>query len=677
MAVLKCKMCGGDLNISEEVSVCECEYCGSKQTVPSVDNEKKVSLFTRANRLRSLCEFDKACGVYESIVSEFPEEAEAYWGLVLCKYGIEYVDDPATGKKVPTCHRSSFDNVMEDSDFEMVMEYADILSRSLYREEAKVIEEIRSGIVEVSAKEEPYDIFICYKETDENGERTLDSVLAQDVYDALTEKGYRVFFSRISLESKLGVEYEPYIFAALNSAKLMLVFGTSYDYFNAVWVKNEWSRYLMLMSKDKSKYLIPCFKNVDAYDIPKEFSKLQSQDMGKLGAIQDLLRGIDKLIGKKEEKTITQVVEPMGYAGGSINSLIKRGFMSLEDGEWDTANDFFENALNFNAELGVAYFGKLLAQYECCNIDGLANKLTDRIMEQIQEEWVYVDAPDWVKDAEQEYSFLLFLEPEVCQTYINPFGYKSTLSSTKDTLDKSSAQSLLDNEKLFQRASQYADATLSDTIKKLNMMLEEKKAVIMEKAIEKDEEHKKSINMETAGYFDDLKKTLDEIKEPLNKYIDQDTESLRVRHNEWEKQKAEFEQKHFEWEENLKKYKEKIKVYQDQYDKALKYYDKVVADVKDQRTKIQSQIDSLEIEKNGLEGLFVQKREKILTSNILELKNRLKELSFPIRPTKDNFPKEPIEPIIGEEPKRDLEAIRELIMRSMEKANVPKRPING
>ena len=32
-------------------------------------------------------------------------EAEAYWGLVLCRYGIEYVNDPATGKKVPTCHR--------------------------------------------------------------------------------------------------------------------------------------------------------------------------------------------------------------------------------------------------------------------------------------------------------------------------------------------------------------------------------------------------------------------------------------------------------------------------------------------------------------------------------------------------------------------------------------------
>ena len=55
------------------------------------------------------------------------------------------------------------------------------------REEAKKIEEIRKGIIEVSGKEEPYDIFICYKETDENGNRTLDSVLAQDVYEELVK----------------------------------------------------------------------------------------------------------------------------------------------------------------------------------------------------------------------------------------------------------------------------------------------------------------------------------------------------------------------------------------------------------------------------------------------------------------------------------------------------------
>ena len=282
MAVLKCKMCGGDLNIVEGETVAVCEYCDTKQTVPTVDNEKKMTLFSRANRLRAACEFDKAAGIYENIVSEFPEEAEAYWGLLLCKYGIEYVDDPATGRKIPTCHRSSFDSIMDDENFEQVMENSDPVARKVYREEAKTIEDIRKGILEVSSKEEPYDIFICYKETDENGERTIDSVLAQDIYDMLTEHDYRVFFARITLEDKLGQEYEPYIFAALNSAKIMLAIGTDYEYYNAVWVKNEWSRFLQLMTHDSKKTLIPCFKNLDAYDIPKEFVRLQAQDLGKI-----------------------------------------------------------------------------------------------------------------------------------------------------------------------------------------------------------------------------------------------------------------------------------------------------------------------------------------------------------------------------------------------------------
>ena len=204
MAVLRCKMCGGDLNIEAGSTVCECEYCGSKQTIPTVDNEKKVKLFDRANRLRLNCEFDKAATVYENIINDFPEEAEGYWGNLLCAYGIEYVDHPATGDKVPTCHRSSFTCFLDEEDFEMVMENADSVSRSVYREQAKQIEEIRKGIIEVSGKEKPYDIFICYKETGEDGQRTIDSVMAQDVYEVLTGKGYRVFFSRISLEDKLG-----------------------------------------------------------------------------------------------------------------------------------------------------------------------------------------------------------------------------------------------------------------------------------------------------------------------------------------------------------------------------------------------------------------------------------------------------------------------------------------
>lgn len=358
MAILRCKGCGGNLVLQPDSTVAECDYCGLLQTVPSADDEKKLVLFERANRLRFGCEFDKAAGVYESIVADFRNEAEAYWGLLLCKYGIEYVDDPVTKKKIPTCHRSSFDSIFDDPNYEQAYENADVLARRVYRDEAKKIEVLRKGIIEVSSKEEPYDIFICYKETDPDGQRTLDSVLAQDIYDNLTAKGYRVFFARITLEDKLGQEYEPYIFAALNSAKVMLVIGTDFEYFNAVWVKNEWSRFLQLMARDRTKHLIPCYKGLDAYDIPKEFAKLQAQDLGKIGADQDLIRGIEKYIPKNQP-----VVAASAANTATVDSLLKRIELFLSDGDFGKADEYAEKVLDIDPMCVSAYIGKLMVGY--------------------------------------------------------------------------------------------------------------------------------------------------------------------------------------------------------------------------------------------------------------------------------------------------------------------------
>ena len=460
MAVIKCKMCGGDLVIEPGATVAECEYCGTKQTIPNQDDEKKLTLFARANRLRMGCEFDKAAGIYESIVADFPQEAEAYWGLVLCKYGIEYVDDPATGKKIPTCHRSSFESIMEDSDFEQALENADVVARKVYRDEAKQIEEIRKGIIEVSGKEEPYDIFICYKETDENGQRTVDSVIAQDVYDALTEKGYRVFFSRITLEDKLGQEYEPYIFAALNSAKIMLAFGTDYEYYNAVWVKNEWSRYLKLMARDKAKHLIPCYKGIDAYDMPKEFAKLQAQDMGKVGAIQDLLRGIEKLLPRTDpsapvQQVVQQVVAP---ADNRQSAQLDRGYMALEDGDWKKADGFFEEALNLDAHSAPAYIGKTLAQEKCQNLHALVLKKLSECQE-VEAEKRNIQPEEsqlsHIKEAVQKYSIPGYFEPpKVKALYDYDFSYPSYVSGRERQLEDQ--KQWWDSHRFLSRAEQFA-----------------------------------------------------------------------------------------------------------------------------------------------------------------------------------------------------------------------------
>lgn len=297
--VFKCKMCGGDIEIIEGSNIGKCLYCKSTMTLPSVDNEKLLNLYNRANNLRLSNEFDKAYGVYETILEIDENQLEAHWGLILCRYGVEYVDDPKTKKKMITCHRTKYESVLTDPDYKIIISKAYGEALNIYKEEAKTISNIQKKALEISNNEEDYDIFICYKEGDINGDRTPDSVIAQDIYNKLTDLNYKVFFARITLADKLGEEYEPYIFSALNSSKVMLVVGTNAENLNSVWVKNEWSRYLDLIKNKKKKVLIPVYSKMDAYELPEEFSMLQALCIDKVGSMQDLITAVGKIINKK------------------------------------------------------------------------------------------------------------------------------------------------------------------------------------------------------------------------------------------------------------------------------------------------------------------------------------------------------------------------------------------
>ena len=406
MAIIKCKMCGGDIEISADKTFGTCEYCGSTMTLPKVDDEQRAAAFNRGNHFRRSGEFDKALAVYERIVAEDDNDAEAHWCCALCRFGIEYVEDPATYEWLPTCHRASFDSFLEDVDYLAAVEHSDGITRRQYQKDAAKIAEVQRGILATSQNEQPFDVFLCYKETDEDGQRTRDSLMAQEVYYELTEQGYRVFFARITLEDKAGAEYEPYIFAALNSAKVMVVIGTKPEHFNAVWVKNEWSRFLSMMKKDRSKLLLPCYRDMDPYDLPEALSVLQSYDMSKIGFMQDLIRGVKKVIdaGKPQEaakETVKETVVVHNEGGSNVQALLKRGNMALEDGEWSKADEFFEQVLNQDAECGAAYLGKFLAKARRANVQTYVQSIcvgitadapTKRNAEACAEDQAFIDA---------------------------------------------------------------------------------------------------------------------------------------------------------------------------------------------------------------------------------------------------------------------------------------------
>ena len=390
MATVQCKMCGGTLDLPENVAYAECPYCGSATTFPKINDERKESLYNRAEQLRRSNDFDKAIQAYEKILDIDDSDPEIFWGIVLCRYGIEYVEDPVTHERIPTCHRAQMESILTDSDYQEALNRAGGYAY-VYEEEAEKIAKIQKGILAISSQEQPFDVFICYKETTEGGSRTKDSVTAQEIYYQLTNEGYRVFFARITLEDKLGQQYEPYIFAALNSAKVMLVIGSKKEYFEAVWVKNEWSRYLSLMRKDRTKLLIPCYTDMDAYEIPEELSMLQSQDMRKIGFMQDLLRGIKKVIGTNETASAQQ-------GGGSYNKAA-------------------ETAADISKLIAKAQFEKELDNYS--KLYEIGDKLIDLAPE--RPEGYFYQAVGTTKDkrrAEKLFDLAISKKPDCAEYYI-------------------------------------------------------------------------------------------------------------------------------------------------------------------------------------------------------------------------------------------------------------------
>lgn len=367
--VYSCKMCGAPLNVTDRKSICKCEYCGSAQTLPLSDSEKLQQLFDRANLCRRENEFDRAAAIYDNILTEDPGSSEAHWGLCLCKYGIEYVDDG--GRKIPTCHRTLQKSLLDDPDYKAAVASASDEAAELYRREAEFIDELQKDILAVSEREAPYDIFICYKASAADGGRTKESVISREIWQALTDMGYKVFFSEVTLEDKLGVAYEPYIFSALSTAKVMLVVGSSRENMNSVWVKNEWSRFLQMQGK---RTLIPCYIDMSPHDLPDEFAMLQAQDLSKLGYLQDLTRGIGKII-PKSGNAVT--------GGENISAILERGRIFLKNKEYSSVTAQAEKALDLDPHCSEAYWVSFLAENKCSgegDFGSLADKLAKNLI---------------------------------------------------------------------------------------------------------------------------------------------------------------------------------------------------------------------------------------------------------------------------------------------------------
>ncbi len=305
-----CNICGA--NYEYRNGRWKCPACGAFKA-EELSNEEVTLFYNAAQKLR-LCDFDEAEKAYTDIIEKFPKNPNGYWERLLSRYGIKYEED-FDGRKIPTCYAASIESVLNDKDYIKALSLADADTKAYFEQQAQYIERVRKEWIERARKEKPYDIFICYKDSDlANGiERTQDSIGAQDLYAHLIKQGYRVFYSRDSLRDKVGEKYEPYIFNALSTASVMIVYGSSAEYITSTWLKNEWHRYYKKMNageKSANSLLVACY-GFSASDLPHVLSTRQCFVANSPSFYLELDKRVAEIINTKNEKKEKKNVKPI------------------------------------------------------------------------------------------------------------------------------------------------------------------------------------------------------------------------------------------------------------------------------------------------------------------------------------------------------------------------------
>ena len=298
-----CNNCGGDYEYRHGRWICRA--CGAYKP-EELSNEEVTLLYTAFQKLR-LAEFSEAEIEFDDILQKYSQNPNAYWGRLMAKYGIKYEQD-FDGRMIPTCYAASIESVLSSQDYQKALQYADEESKAYYTEQAEYIERVRKEWVEKARKEKPYDIFICYKDSDlENGiERTKDSYEAQDLYTYLTDLGYHVFYSHVSLQGKVGEKYEPYIFNALSTAKVMIVYGSKPEYITSTWLKNEWTRYqkrIKTGEKTQGSLLVAC-DGFSPNELPTVLSSMQCFNAAEKTFYRNLENRIAELLSRKTNTVV-------------------------------------------------------------------------------------------------------------------------------------------------------------------------------------------------------------------------------------------------------------------------------------------------------------------------------------------------------------------------------------
>lgn len=253
----KCVYCGETFKFSfNEV---KCPFCGNVNHVVEDGFEEKL---LQAKTSLNTYDFSDADELYFNLANSTDDpskKALALWGRLLATFGVVYIRSFKDNKYIPTFANVNKEvkSLKESLFFKAIMELD--LKPKEKQEYIDLCEELNSQYVKIHedlSRVKEYDVFICVKislstATRKNVEGfTLDSKIANDVYNELVKKNLKVFYSEKCLK---GVEYDAQILSALVRSKRLIIISSSREYLDSPWVQSEWRRWLNFIKLGEKK----------------------------------------------------------------------------------------------------------------------------------------------------------------------------------------------------------------------------------------------------------------------------------------------------------------------------------------------------------------------------------------------------------------------------------------
>lgn len=439
LTLFKCKNCGAELDPSLATDgVIECKFCRTPWAVPRTDTTPEALKYLHDGNSRlDTCKFDDAYMLFQKAADLNKKEPEAYFGMALAGFKIQYLKDSVNNRLQPICHEVTKRKIFQDRNYQKAISYATPTQRTEYERKAADIDYICDQFYRIAQTGLHYDSFICVKVTDdETGNHTTDSKDADYIYRLLKEHGYSPFYSEYEIRNKTGTDYEAHILYALYSSECMLVVCNNEAFLQTKWVKNEYTRFLKLVSDEEkeSDSVTIVFHGAPIEKLPGKRGKIQGIDFSLREADNKILDFVEnhtpsarerrqELLEERqkaeeqrrqEEEKIRQQIEQLnqrlqsvqnvsgGGAMATVQSLLTRAEQELAADSFDRASVFYDRVLEADPFNGYAWWGMLLIEYHVKSEEFILKDIDWQTAEKIENDRNFLNASKYADDILKE-----------------------------------------------------------------------------------------------------------------------------------------------------------------------------------------------------------------------------------------------------------------------------------